>query len=103
MADLEATPSIVDHSSSREKDDSLALYCFIIHLLGIESQRSSSAARVRGTMRHVTDSDVGLDESSRQITPDSINTFAGRTPYTVSRGFVQAKIGMVNPGAIVMF
>jgi hypothetical protein len=58
---------------------------------------------VKRTMKHVTYSDIGLDESYRKTSRDSINTFAGRAPDTVSRGLVQAKIMTRNPGAVVMF
>ncbi|KAM0714538.1 hypothetical protein Q7P37_009834 [Cladosporium fusiforme] len=93
-------PRLGVHLSRREKEDFVAFYRVVAHLLGVPSEYFSSVARAKMTMDGLTNLEAKPSESSRKITSAFIDAITNRPPYYMSRSFVLAGVWMMNPATI---
>ncbi|KAM0714612.1 hypothetical protein Q7P37_009908 [Cladosporium fusiforme] len=93
-------PRLGVHLSRREKQDFLAFYRVVAHLLGVPTEYFSSVARAKMTMDSLSTLEANPSESSRKITSTFIHAITDRPPYYMSRSFVLAGIWMTNPASI---
>ncbi|GAB7336840.1 hypothetical protein MBLNU13_g00012t2 [Cladosporium sp. NU13] len=84
--------------NENEAEDLVALFRYLAYLLGVPTEYFASAAMAKMTMKTIKDGKTPPSESSKKITRDFIAAFADKTPYNISRGFLQAGIRAMNPG-----
>jgi len=93
-------PRLGVHLSRREKEDFVAFYRVVAHLLGVPTEYFSSVVRAKMTMDSLTSLEAKPSGSSRKITSTFIDAITDRPPYYISRSFVLAGIWMMNPASI---
>lgn len=92
-------PQLWVYPRAKEIDDFVALWRYLGHLLGLPSEHFASATIAKQTMCTLDREKRLQSEASQQITNAFLDAFADRTPYNLSRGFLQAGIRTMNPAS----
>jgi len=90
-------PRLWVYPTDQEKEDFVAFYRYIGHLLGIPTDGFASAAQAEQTMVALHADKKPPNVASQEITRIFLGAVADKSPTNLSRGFLEAGIRVMNP------
>lgn len=93
-------PRLWVYPTDQEKEDFVALYRYLGHLMGVPTEYFASATQAKQTMDSLLDHKEPPNVASRKITNTFVNALVDMKPYNLSRGFVEAGVRSMNPGPV---